>query len=232
MRTQLHRISILLLTVAVALFGFGAESTFADPPTTPTGVSLIASSTTEFEQATLRVNWAANAQVDGYTVYLRRTGATTDLEFKTISQSNTTEWTFTNLAGGVSYSVQVIAIKSGLPSARSAAISATPTTKPKAPDQPKVVGGIKKATVTWSAVPAANNGGSPITSYLVTEVNSNQQAVALATETSKEITGLTAGAAVEFTVAAVNAASTSGSVSTRSTSLTLANTPTAPTGEN
>jgi hypothetical protein len=214
--------------VAVILLALNPEVSRANAPSVPTGVSLIASSTSDFEQASIRVTWNANPEVDGYTVYLRRTGASTDLDFKTISQANTTEWTFTNLAGGVSYSVQLIAIKAAVPSARSAAVTATPTTKPKSPDQPNVSAGIKKATVAWTAVPAANNGGSPITSYIVTEVNSNTQVIALATETSKEVTGLSAGAVVEFTVAAVNAASTAGSVSQRSSALTLANTPTAP----
>jgi len=217
-----------LLLSSLALSTVGVESARADVPSTPTGVTVNASSTSDFEQATIRVTWNANTQVDGYTVYLRRTESPVDLDFKTIAQANTTEWTFNNLAGGTSYSAQVIAIKSGVASTRSAAVSATPISKPQAPDRPLATAGIKSATVTWSAVPAANNGGSPITSYLVTEVNSNKQVIALATETSKEVTGLNPGAAVEFTVAAVNAASTSGSLSSRSTAITLANVPSTP----
>ena len=202
----------------------------AVPPSAPTGVRVTGSTSGEFEQGTIRVTWDANAQVDGYTVYLRRTGATTDLDFKTISQATTTEWTFNGLSGGLSYSAQVIAIKNSEASARSASLSATPVTKPKAPDKPTVTSGINRATISWSAVPAANNGGSPITSYLITEVNSGKQITALATEVSKEMTDLTAGAVVEFTVAAVNVASTSGSVSERSTVVTLPNKPSAPSG--
>lgn len=210
----------------------GATASLATTPSVPTGVTVNASATSDFEQATIRVTWNANTQVDGYTVYLKRTGASTDLEFKTIAQANTTEWTFNNLAGGISYAAQVIAIKSGVASARSSEVSSTPTTKPKAPDRPSVAAGIRSATVSWSAVPAANNGGSPITSYLVTEMNSNKQVIALATESSKEVTGLNPGATVEFTVAAVNAASTTGSISVRSTAIVLANVPTAPTALN
>ena len=217
------------LLVIIFSFFLSSESTIADVPTTPTGVTAIASLTSDFEQANIRVTWDSNPQVDGYTVYIRRNGTTSDFEYKTLSQSTTTEWTFSNLSGGVSYSVQVISIKLSVPSLRSAAVNATPITKPKAPESPTVIPGIRKATVSWNSVAAANNGGSPITSYLVTEVNSNKQIVALPSENNKEVTGLSPGAAVEFTVAAVNAASSSGSVSARSTVINLANTPTAPT---
>ena len=206
-----------------------APSALGAPPAVPTGLTLVASSSAEYLQGTIRATWNVNSEVDGYTVYLRRAGQVNDQEFKTISQASNAEWTFTNLVGGSAYSVQVIAIKAGEASARSAAVTVTPITKPEAPSKPSVVAGIKSATVTWVAVPAANNGGSPITSYVVTEVNSKKQSIASAEDTRREVTDLSPGAVVEFTISAINSAGATGSTSLRSEAITLANVPAAPT---
>jgi hypothetical protein len=104
-------------------------------------------------------------------------------------------------------------------------LTAVPKTAPQAPSKPTVVTGIRKATVSWIAVPTANNGGFEISSYLVKEINSSKSVSAAGTATSIEVTGLSNGADVEFTVAAVNDASTTGSVSEKSTKYTLGDLP-------
>ena len=104
-------------------------------------------------------------------------------------------------------------------------LTAVPKTAPQAPSKPTVVTGVRKVTVSWIAIPTSNNGGFEISSYLVKEVNSSKSVSAAGTATSIEVTGLSNGADVEFTVAAVNAANTTGSVSENSTKYTLGDLP-------
>jgi hypothetical protein len=81
------------------------------------------------------------------------------------------------------------------------------TTVPGAPTVGSPTFGNASATVRWSAPP--NDGGSPITGYLVRALDSNGAQVgalhlAAATATSLLVTGLTNGASYQFQVAATN----------------------------
>ncbi|WP_345636969.1 putative Ig domain-containing protein [Rugosimonospora acidiphila] len=99
---------------------------------------------------------------------------------------------------------------------------------PAAPAAPTASAGITSATVSWNA-PAAN--GSPITGYVVTPTRDGvaQPPVSFdASTTTRTLTGLTAGAAYTFQVAAVNAFGT-GANSPASNSVTPYTVPGAPT---
>ena len=99
---------------------------------------------------------------------------------------------------------------------------------PSAPAAPSAVAGTGTAVVSWSA-PAAN--GSAITGYRVTPyIGSTAQPVQVfaGTATSQTLTGLTAGTAYTFTVAATNGLGT-GAPSAPSAAVTPYGLPGAPT---
>jgi len=99
---------------------------------------------------------------------------------------------------------------------------------PGAPTNVTAVPGNMSATVSFTA--PASNGGSPITSYTVTNSRGAITAVtANGTTTTATVTGLTNGTPCTFTVQATNVIGT-GPASAPSTAVTPANPPGAPTG--
>jgi hypothetical protein len=75
---------------------------------------------------------------------------------------------------------------------------------PGAPTENSVTAGNANATIKWT--PPANNGGSPITGYVITP--SSGSPVTVGNVTTYAMTGLTNGTPYTFTVAATNAAGT------------------------
>src|SRR5262249_14417651 len=129
--------------------------------------------------------------------------------------SATTEFLRTNGAVGVAVSPQA---------------AVTPPTVPAAPVIGAATPGNASATVRWT--PPADNGGSPVTGYLVRVLDSTgTQAGGLrpagAAATSLAVTGLANGTSYRFQVAAVNAAGT-GPDSALSAAVTPAAVPGAP----
>ena len=124
-----------------------------------------------------------------------------------------TSLTITGLTNGTAYVIRVIAknaVGYGLPSASSA--STTPLGVPGWPTSVVVVSGNAQLAVSWAT--PADNGGSPITNYLVYYssnggVTNTNFAHAASTATSLTVTGLTNGTAYVITVYAVNAIGTS-----------------------
>jgi photosystem II stability/assembly factor-like uncharacterized protein len=101
---------------------------------------------------------------------------------------------------------------------------------PGAPTGVTAVGGDQKVTVGWIA--PGDDGGSPITGYVITPyVGTVAQAAVSSsgTGTTKVVTGLTNGTTYTFTVAATNAAGT-GPPSDPSPPRTARTTPSPPTG--
>jgi hypothetical protein len=78
-------------------------------------------------------------------------------------------------------------------------------------------------TVRWTE--PSSDGGSAITSYVVTEVNSGTSKSVTPSTLSTQFDDLTAGADVKFNVRSINDINTTGSVSTNSTESTLPNVP-------
>ena len=196
-------------------------------PSAPGNIVVKAGTTQTYGNGTLEISWSAVTGAVAYGVRVKKQVDGTTAASDTVDGEQNTKITFDRLDGGTTYIIQVNAVNAlrELSSWSSDSLTAVPKTAPQAPSKPTVVTGIRKATVSWIAVPTANNGGFEISSYLVKEINSSKSVSAAGTATSIEVTGLSNGADVEFTVAAVNDASTTGSVSEKSTKYTLGDLP-------
>jgi hypothetical protein len=148
---------------------------------------------------------------------------------QTFVSTATTE-TATGLTNGTAYTFKVAAINAvGTGAQSGASNSVTPATTPGAPTIGSATAGVGSATVTWTA--PSSNGGYAITGYVVTPYLNGTTAQPAqtfnSTATTETVTGLTAGSAYTFKVAAINAEGT-GSQSTASGSVTIPNVPSAP----
>ncbi|GAA4093679.1 peroxidase family protein [Nocardioides kongjuensis] len=118
----------------------------------------------------------------------------------------------TGLTNGTNYTFKVRAVGAFGTSPYSAESNAvTPAnTAPGAPTIGTATAGVGSASVTWSG--PANNGGSPITGFVVQAINAANTVVGSTTAgpgaTSATVTGLAAGTSVRLRVAAVNAVGT------------------------
>ncbi|HSW82225.1 MAG TPA: IPTL-CTERM sorting domain-containing protein [Usitatibacter sp.] len=133
--------------------------------------------------------------------------------------------TVTGLTNGTAYTFTVTAtnaIGTGLASAPSNRV--TPATVPGAPTIGTATAGNAQATVAFT--PPASDGGSRITSYIVT--SSPGAITAIGTASPITVTGLTNGTAYTFTVTAANSTG-EGPASAPSNSVTPAAVPGAPT---
>jgi hypothetical protein len=111
------------------------------------------------------------------------------------------------LTNGVAYTFTVVARNAVGDSVPVVTGSVTPNPAPVVPSAPTIVGvtaGIGEATVQFTP---GSDGGSPVTSYVVTSNPGNHQASGLAT--SLTVTGLTNGQSYTFTVTATNGVGTS-----------------------
>ena len=159
--------------------------------------------------ASATVSWSAAG--DGgspITSYL----VTSSPDGKTCPTTEATTCTVSGLTNGTAYTFTVTAtntIGTSDPSTPSAEVTpeavVPPPTVPAAPVSVSAVPGDASATVSWSA---AGDGGSPITSYLVT--SSPEGKTCPTTEaTTCTVTGLTNGTPYTFTVTATNTIGTS-----------------------
>ncbi len=140
-------------------------------------------------------------------------------------------FTFGGFSNGTSYIFRVAAINAAGTGAYSASsASLTPRQSPSAPSQVNATSGNSKVDLIWST--PTNNGGSPITDYVVqystngTSWTTFNDGVSTGTITS--VTGLTNGTSYFFRVAAVNAAGTGGLRASTPQSLIPATTPGSP----
>ena len=169
-------------------------------PAAPTATAGITSAT---------VSWVAPANngsaITGYTVTPYKAGvAQTPVSY----DATATTRTLTGLTAGSSYTFTVAATNAtgtSAPSAQSTAV--TPYALPGAPTISAATAGDSAATLTWTT-PSSN--GSAITGYVVTPYigATAQPTQTFSTATTQTVTGLTAGTAYTFTVAAVNQAGT------------------------
>ena len=127
--------------------------------------------------------------------------------------------TITGLTNGTAYSVSVAAINAiGTGTAGSLAGTATPISLPGPPTKVKAAIGNASSVVTWT--PPAQNGGSIITSYLVTASPGGATctyAVVTPEVDACTVVGLSNGTAYSFAVSAINAAGGGPSSSSSST---------------
>ena len=193
-------------------------------PDAPGGVTATAGN------ATATVTWTApsdgGSAITGYSVIPYIAGAA-----QAAVPASGTSAVLSGLTNGTAYTFAVTATNAiGTSQASAQTTAVTPATLPAAPTGVTAVRGNASAVVSWTA-PA--NGGSTVTSYVVTPyIGATAQPTTSVTGnpagTSSTVTGLTNGSAYTFTVTAVNGVG-SGPASAVSPSVTPLTTPGAPT---
>ncbi len=147
----------------------------------------------------VNITWSGVAGSTGYKVYASATPGNYSLPATTVAGA-VFSCDVTGLTNGRTYYFAVKAINPGGDSAFSNEVSAMPKAVPGAPVTVTAAAGNRKATVSFTA--PADNGGRPITGYVVTSSPGN--ITAAGTGTTITVTGLTNGTAYTFTVKAVN----------------------------
>lgn len=219
------RIKILILATSLIAF-LQPQVSFAAVPSVPSGVVARVGTTSAYGAGTVTVSWTKVSGATAYGARITKTGDNVET-FLSVTGETNNEVVFNGLSGGSTYVVQVRAFQVTDASEWSPnTLSVVPKTAPRAPNKPTVVAGVGKATVSWTAVSAADNGGLDITSYVIKEINTALSNTAASDATSYEFTGLTAGALAEFTVTAINSANTTGTTSVKSDAVTIPSTAT------
>ena len=214
-------LSVIATTLSVA----EAVPAFAvGEPDPPTAVTATAGDT----QAS--VSWTAGADngnaITNYTV-------TSSPDGKTCTNPSTS-CTVSSLTNGTAYTFTVIAtniVGDSVPSAASNSVTPLapppPDTVPDAPTIGTATPGSQAATVTWTA--PVNDGGQPITKYVVSSSPGNKHCNGGGVATQCTVIGLAKGGTYTFTVIAHNIVGDSLS-SGATAPITLANAPDAPSG--
>jgi hypothetical protein len=219
------RIKALTL-LSVLFMAVMPQNSMAAVPSVPSGVTARVGTTAAYGAGTVTVSWTKVTGATAYAARLTKSSDNSEIILSVTGETNN-EVVFNSLSGGSTYIVQVRTFQVTDVSAWSAnTLTAVPKTAPRAPNKPTAVAGIGKATVSWSAVAAADNGGLDVTSYTVKEINSAVSNTAAADATSYEFIGLTAGASAEFTITAINSANASGTTSVKSDAVTIPSAPT------
>ena len=214
----------LLLALSLALFGLQLavpQMSYSAALGVPTNVVVRTSTDAPYLNASITVTWDEVDSATAYAVIATRAGTST-ISTAAVSGKKNTQAVISGLIGGVTYVVQVRTIENQNYSAWSAtSLTATPTTLPKQVDKPTAIPDVGSATVNWTALVGNENGGSPITSYVITETNSGKSVSATSSASSIEFADLDQGVGAIFTVTALTAISTTGSVSTASNEVTI-----------
>jgi N,N-dimethylformamidase beta subunit-like, C-terminal/Domain of unknown function (DUF4082)/Fibronectin type III domain/Bacterial Ig domain len=182
--------------------------TTAAAPNAPTDVQATA------DLGAANVTWTAPSGSDPVTTYTVTpyVGSTAQPSTTVTGSPPVTNARIHNLTGGTAYTFKVTASNPNGASPASAASNAvTPTagTVATAPQGVAAVPGSQSAHLSWSA--PANNGGSPITGYIVTPYigSTAQTTTTVAGSTvAATVTGLTNNMSYTFKVAATTAAGT------------------------
>lgn len=218
------RIKVIVLSLALIAF-LQPQFSVAAVPSVPTDVNARVGTTSAYGAGTITVTWTKVSGATAYAARLTKTSDNSEIIASVVGETNN-ELIFNGLSGGSTYIVQVRTFQlTDVSEWSSNTLTAVPKTAPRAPNKPTAVAGIGKATVSWSAVAAADNGGLDITSYVIKEINSAVFNTAASNATSFEFTGLTAGSSAEFTVTAINSANTTGTTSVKSDAVTIPSTP-------
>ena len=152
----------------------------------------------------VKISWSAVEGSTGYKIFSSSTSGYIGLEFETVSGAEYS-YDVTGLTNGQTYYFVVKAISLGGDSGYSNEVSAMPKTVPGVPTSVTAIAVNGRATVSFIA--PTENGGSPITGYIVTSSPGNIQVTG--TGTAIMVIGLTNGTTYTFTVKAENEVGTS-----------------------
>jgi hypothetical protein len=173
------------------------------PPGMPPSVQAVVG------DGAVTLSWTApddgGSPITGYTVTPRAGGVAGTAQDVPPGTSPITT-TITGLTNGTPYTFTVVAHNAFGDSPPVASAAVTPAGPPGAPGATDAVPGDGTATVSWSA--PSDNGGSPITGYVVSPVVNGVPGGSrsfTSTATTQTLTGLANGTPYTFTVAATNA---------------------------
>ncbi|MEI8050287.1 MAG: fibronectin type III domain-containing protein, partial [Actinomycetes bacterium] len=198
-------------------------------PSAPSAVTAVAAN------GSATVSWTASDSTGGSAITSYVVTATPSSQTCTYQVTNpeVDSCTVVGLTNGTAYTFTVTATNAAGDSVASVASSSVvPAIVPSAPATATAVAGNASVTVSWT--PPASDGGSTITSYVVTSSpeakTCSYQVVSPETDTCV-VTGLTNGTAYTFTVTATNGVGTGGAsdVTTPVTPQGSAVAPSAPT---
>jgi hypothetical protein len=171
---------------------------------------------------TVTVRWAPVTGATHYAVQTLLSGTPIGDPTSIVGQASN-QVVVSGLQGGTEYTFRVRANADGVLSSWSSAVTATPITEPAPAPKPTHTNNKLSVTVRWTE--PSSDGGSAITSYVVTEANSGTSKSATPSTFSAQFDDLTAGADVTFNVRSINDINTTGSSSQNSTESTLPNAP-------
>ena len=199
----------------------GIQYVYSAAIAVPSNITIRASTNTSYLNGSVTVNWDYVSGATAYAVMATRAGSTS---FSTVSVSGerNSQAVVSGLVGGATYVIQVRTIQDQEASAWSSnSLTSTPTTLPKAVDKPTATADVGKATITWIPLTGNEDGGSRITSYLISESNSGKSVSVAGTASTAEFNDLEQGSAAIFRVTAISAVSTTGSSSVASDEVTI-----------
>lgn len=171
---------------------------------------------------TVTVQWAPVTGATHYAVQTLLSGTAIGDVTSIVGQASN-QVVVSGLQGGTEYTFRVRANSDGVLSSWSSSVTGTPITEPAPAPKPTHTNTKLSVTVRWTE--PSSDGGSAITSYVVTEVNSGTSKSVTPSTFSAQFDDLTSGSDIKFSIRSINDINTTGSVSTDSTESTLPNVP-------
>ena len=215
MKKTTTTLGLLLLLNLVSIPSSGAIDA-------PGSVSAAGNRGGTYLTGTVTVRWAPVTGATHYAVQTLLSGTAIGDITSVVGQASN-QVVVSGLQGGTEYTFKVRANADGVLSSWSSSVTGTPITEPAPAPKPTHANTRLSVTVRWTE--PSSDGGSAITSYVVTEVNSGTSKSVTPSTFSTQFDDLTAGADVKFNVRSINDINTTGSVSTDSTESTLPNVP-------
>ena len=217
--------SIISLAITFSLFpSLNSAVAFG----VPTGLAVSGNRGGDYNEGSVSVSWTPVAGAErGYAIQTLLNGVQVGNFTGALGQS-TASAVVSQLQGGTTYSFKIRAISDSAVSAWSSAVTAMPITSPSTPNKPTHSTLLLDATVRWTAPPS--DGGTGITSYVVTEANSGITRTVNATTYSAQFNDLASGAKIKFNVRAINGVTAEGTASANSDETTLPSVPAQTTG--